>query len=58
MSDQLSTCDPAENLRSDDPVANCVAEAWKTRDAAYIVYAHGVDGGAEALNGLPRQLAR
>lgn len=49
MAEKLTTYDPAEDLTSDEAVADFMAEAFETGDAGYIAHALGVVARAKGM---------
>lgn len=55
MTETLSTFDPAEHLASDQALADFMAAAFETGDAAYIAHALGVVARAKGMAQIARQ---
>ncbi len=49
MAENLTTYDPAEDLRSDEAIALFMAEAFQTSDAGYIAHALGIVARAKGM---------
>ena len=49
MAEKLTTYDPAEDLNSEEEIANFMAEAFKTNDAGYVAHALGVVARAKGM---------
>jgi probable addiction module antidote protein len=49
MVEKLTKYDPAEDLASDEAIATFMAEAFQTKDAAYISHALGVVARAKGM---------
>jgi probable addiction module antidote protein len=55
MAPKLTTCDPTEDLRSEEAMAAFMAEAFETNDVVYIAHALGVVARAIALGEAGRR---
>ena len=55
MAEILTTYDPAEDLRSDNAIAQFMAEAFQTGDAKYIAHALGVVARAKGMAQIASQ---
>lgn len=54
MVEKLRTYDPAEDLTSDEAVAQFMVDAHATEDAGYIIHALGVVARAKAIHNSRR----
>jgi probable addiction module antidote protein len=54
VAEQLSAYDPAEDLISDEAIAQFIAEAYATEDAGYIAHALGVVARAKTWSNIRR----
>ncbi len=55
MTEKLTTFDPAEALKSDQAIADFMAAAFESNDAAYIAHALGVVARAKGMTQIARQ---
>jgi probable addiction module antidote protein len=55
MAKKLTTYDPAEDLTSDQAIADFMALAFETNDAAYIAHALGVVARAKGMTQIANQ---
>jgi probable addiction module antidote protein len=55
MTKKLTTYDPAEDLTSDQAIADFMAAAFETNDAAYIAHALGVIARAKGMTQIANQ---
>lgn len=55
MTEKLTTYDPAEDLTSDQAIADFMALAFETSDAAYIAHALGVVARAKGMTQIANQ---
>ena len=55
MGEKLTTYDPAEDLVSDEAIANFMAEAFETEDSGYIAHALGVVARAKGMAQIASQ---
>jgi probable addiction module antidote protein len=54
MGKKLTTCDPAEDLLSDEAIAAFMEEAFKTEDAGYIAHVLGVVARAKGMTQIAK----
>jgi probable addiction module antidote protein len=55
MGENLTTYDPAEDLVSDEAIAQFMAEAFATEDSSYIAHALGVVARAKGMAQIAQQ---
>ena len=55
MTEKLTTYDPAEDLTSDQAIADFMADAFKTNDPAYVAHALGVVARAKGMTQIAGQ---
>ena len=55
MPGKLTPCDPAEDLISDEGIADFMAAAFETNDPAYVAHALGVVARAKGMTQIAKQ---
>lgn len=55
MAEKLSSYDPAEDLTSDEGIADFMASAFETNDSAYVAHALGVVARAKGMTQIANE---